>query len=160
MGLAGYYRRFIKDFRSIVKLLIDLLKKDSFTWTDSATSAFKSLQTALSSPPVLSLPDFTKPFLIETDASGKGIGAVLMQDKHLIAYISKSLGPKQQVLFIYERELLVIVYAVQKWSTYLGHAPFVIKNDQKSIKFILDQRLHTPFQQVWVSKLMGFEFEI
>lgn len=61
---------------------------------------------------------------------------------------------------IYERELLAIVYAIQKWSTYLAHGHFIIKTDQKSIKYLLEQRLNTPFQQVWMSKLMGFDFEI
>lgn len=125
-----------------------------------STIAFTQLKQALTTAPVLTLPDFDKTFVLETDASGKGIGAVLMQDNHPIAYISKSLGPRQQALSIYERELLAIVYAVQKWSTYLAHKPFVIKTDQKSIKYILEQRLNTPFQQAWVAKLMGYEFEI
>lgn len=83
---------------------------------------------------------------MEIDASDSGIVAVLMQDKHPIAYISKSLGPKQQAMSIYERELLAIVYAVQKWGAYLSHGHFIIKTDQKSIKFMLEQRLNTPFQ--------------
>lgn len=87
---------------------------------------------------VLTLPDFSKIFVLETEASRKGIGAVLMQDKHPITYLSKALGPKQQALFVYKRELFAIVYAVQKWSTYLAHAPFIIKIDQKSIKHILE----------------------
>lgn len=83
-----------------------------------------------------------------------------MQDQHPIAYSSKSLGPKQQALSIYERELLAIIYAIQKWSTYLEFAPFTIKTDQRNMKYISEQRLTTPFQQVWISKLMGFEFDI
>lgn len=71
-----------------------------------------SLQTALSTAPILDLPIFSQTFTIETDASGKGIGAVLMQDKHPISYISKSLGPRQQALSIDESELLAIVYAI------------------------------------------------
>jgi hypothetical protein len=160
LGLAGYYRRFVKDFGKLAKPLTDLLKKDSFIWSDVATTAFLTLKDALISAPVLSLPDFSKKFIVETDASGKGIGAVLMQDHHPIAYISKSLGPKQQAMSVYERELLAIVYAVQKWGSYLSHAPFIIRTDQKSIKYMLDQKLNTPFQQVWVAKLLGFDFEI
>ncbi|PNY00055.1 Ty3/gypsy retrotransposon protein [Trifolium pratense] len=160
LGLAGYYRRFVRDFGKIAKPLTDLLKKDSFIWSAEATQAFTTLKQALVSAPVLCLPDFSKKFIVETDASGKGIGAVLMQNQHPIAYISKSLGPKQQAMSVYERELLAIVYAVQKWGSYLSHAPFIIKTDQKSIKHMLDQKLNTPFQQVWVAKLLGFDFEI
>ncbi|GAU24592.1 hypothetical protein TSUD_289530 [Trifolium subterraneum] len=153
LGLAGYYRRFVQNFGTIAKPLTDLLKKDSFLWTEEATNAFNTLKHALVTAPVLALPDFSKQFVVETDASGKGIGAVLMQDQHPIAYIRKSLGPKQQAMSVYERELLAIVYAVQKWGSYLSHAPFIIKTDQKSIKYMLDQKLNTPFQQVWVAKL-------
>ncbi|MCH81746.1 Ty-3/gypsy retroelement polyprotein [Trifolium medium] len=160
LGLAGYYRRFVKDFGKIAKPLTDMLRKDCFIWSDQSTKAFEALKQALVSSPVLSLPDFTQQFIVETDASGKGIGAVLMQNRHPIAYISKSLGPRQQALSVYERELLAIVYAVQKWGSYLSHAPFVIKTDQRSIKHMLDQKLNTPFQQAWVAKLMGYDFEI
>ncbi|CAJ2678818.1 unnamed protein product [Trifolium pratense] len=160
LGLAGYYRRFVQDFGKLAKPLTDLLKKEGFVWTDNATQAFMQLKQALITAPVLSLPNFSKQFVVETDASGKGIGAVLMQEQHPVAYISKSLGPKQQAMSVYERELLAIVYAVQKWGSYLSHAPFVIRTDQKSIKHMLDQKLNTPFQQVWVAKLLGFDFEI
>lgn len=138
LGLAGYYRRFVNDFGKIAKPLIDMLKKDSFIWSDISAAAFLTLKRALISTPVLALPNFSKTFVVETDASGTGIGAVLMQDKHPIAFISKSLGPKQQAMSIYERELLAIVYAVQKWGAYLAHGPFIIKTDQKSIKFLLE----------------------
>ncbi|PNX92266.1 retrotransposon-related protein [Trifolium pratense] len=160
LGLAGYYRRFVKDFGKIAKPLTDMLKRDSFLWSSESTAAFTELKQALISAPLMRLPDFSQKFVVETDASGKGIGAVLMQQHHPIAYISKSLGPKQQAMSVYERELLAIVYAVQKWGAYLSHAPFIIKTDQRSIKHILDQKLNTSFQQAWVAKLMGFDFEI
>lgn len=124
-------------------------------WSDYATNAFKLLQSALSSAPVLSLPSFFETFTIEADASGKVIGVVLMQNQHPIPYISNALGPRHQTMSIYERELLAIVCVVQKWGAYLSHALFIIKTDQKSIKHIMEQRLHTPFQHVLVSKLMG-----
>lgn len=70
-------------------------------------------------PPVLALPDFTKPFLIETDPSGLGMGVVLMQNGHPIAFISKAFSKKNVMLSTYERELLAVVFAVQKWQHYL-----------------------------------------
>lgn len=88
LGLAGYYRRFIRNYGSISKPLIAMLKRDNFHWSSSSEDAFERLKSALQSSLVLALLNFTKPFEIETDASAIGIGFVLMQQNHPIAYIS------------------------------------------------------------------------
>lgn len=136
------------------------MKKGKYKWNDEAQSAFENLKQALSSAPVLALPDFNKAFIIETNASRFGIGAVLMQEGHLLAFLSKALGPKWQALSVYEKELLAIVTTVQKWEQYLIGHHFVVKTDQKSLKWLLQQKVSTPFQQFWLSKLMGFSYEI
>ncbi|XP_019267396.1 PREDICTED: uncharacterized protein LOC109244715 [Nicotiana attenuata] len=140
LGLAGYYRRFIQGFGTICRPLHDLLKKDSFVWTDEATTAFNSLKQALISAPVLAMPDYSKPFTVEIDASGKGIRAVLMQQRHPIAYISKSLAPRHQILSVYDRELVALTFAVTKWSHYLLGNYFIVKTDQKALKHLLEQQ--------------------
>nr|GEU62439.1 hypothetical protein [Tanacetum cinerariifolium] len=103
LGLTGYYRRFIKDYASISKPLTLLLRKNSFAWNLSAQTAFETLKVAMSQAPVLALPDFNNPFTVETDVSGMGIGAVLQQGGHPIAYLSKYLFSKHQALSTYQR---------------------------------------------------------
>ncbi|KAJ4763928.1 polyprotein [Rhynchospora pubera] len=160
MGLTGYYRRFIKHYGSISKPLTDLLKKNSFKWGPEADVAFSQLKQAMTSAPVLAMPNFHEPFTIETDASDKGLGAVLMQNKRPIAFLSKSLGPKSQALSTYEKEFLALLTAVQKWKHYLIAQPFTIKTDQISLKYLLEQRLHSTMQHKGLCKLLGLDYTV
>jgi hypothetical protein len=161
LGLAGYYRRFVRHFAVIAKTLTSLLKKDTvFVWTAEHETAFNTLKQALTQAPMLAVPDFTKKFCIETDAYKIGVGAVLMQDGHPLAYISKPLGPKTQGLSTYEKEYLAILIAVDKWRSYLLHSEFDIFIDQKSLDHLNEQRLHTPWQQRVFSKLIGLQYMI
>ena len=159
LGLTGYYRKFIKNFAGLSRPLTQLLKKNSFKWSDEAQVSFQSLKTAMIQAPVLSLPDFTKPFEVETDASGSGIGAILQQNGHPIAYLSKALAPKHQTLSTYEKEFLAVMLALEKWRGYLLDRHFIIKTDHYSLKYLLDQRITTPAQMKWLPKLMGFDYE-
>jgi hypothetical protein len=161
LGLAGYYRRFVRHFAVIAKTLTSLLKKDTvFVWTAAHETAFNTLKQALTQAPVLAVPDFTKKFCTETDACNIGVGAVLMQDGHPLAYISKPLGPKTQGLSTYEKEYLAILIAVDQWRSYLLHSEFDIFTDQKSLVHLNEQRLHTPWQQRVFSKLIGLQYRI
>lgn len=104
LGLAGYYRRFIQGFGVICKPLPDLTKTDSFKWSTTVDSTFAKLKKASTQALVLALPNVHKTFVVETDESGYGIGAVLMQG-HLIAFISKALSPRHATLIASDREL-------------------------------------------------------
>jgi RNase H-like domain found in reverse transcriptase/Reverse transcriptase (RNA-dependent DNA polymerase)/Integrase zinc binding domain/Retroviral aspartyl protease/Ty3 transposon capsid-like protein/Integrase core domain/Chromo (CHRromatin Organisation MOdifier) domain len=160
LGLTDYYRKFIKDYGLISKPLTNLLKKNAFHWGDEATTAFQKLKASMCTAPVLALPDFTKPFILETDACDKGIGAVLMQEKKPIAYLSKALEVKSQQLSTYEKEFIALLTAVQKWRHYLQGRSFVIKTDHISLKHLLEQRLNHTLQHKGLCKLLGLDYTI
>lgn len=108
LGLVGYYRKFIRHFGIMVKPLTEQLKKDQmFVWTPAHQQAFSLLKQALCSALVVALPDFSLPINIKTDASGSGVGAVVQQNDHPLAFISKALSPRNQRLTVYEKEYLV-----------------------------------------------------
>ncbi|VFQ91763.1 unnamed protein product [Cuscuta campestris] len=125
-----------------------------------ASAAFEALKTALTTAPVLRLPDFGVIFVVETDASGTGIGAVLLQHEQPVAYFSKKLGTRRLAASTYHKELYAIVEAVQKWRQYLLGREFLIRTDQRSLRELLNQVIQTPDQQLYVRKLMGFRFRI
>lgn len=146
LGLAGYYQKFVRNFGIISRPLTLLLKKDvPFVWSSEADQAFQSLKMALVSAPVLALPDFSQPFIVETNACDVGIGAVLSQQGHPIAYISKALSLKNRGLSTYEKEYLAILLAVDHWRSYLQQAKFIILTDHHSLMHLNEQRIHTPW---------------
>jgi RNase H-like domain found in reverse transcriptase len=106
------------------------------------------------------MPNFTQPFVLETDASDQGMGAVLMQEKKPVAYMSKALGTKNQALSTYENDLIALLAAVQKWRHYLQGKPFIIKTDHISLKHLLEQRLTHSLQHKGLCKLLGLEYTV
>ena len=113
LGLNGYYRKHIKHYAIISQPLTALLKKGvPFVWTVDTETAFQVLKQAPISAPILALPDFKQQFVIDTDACDVGIGAVLSQKGHPVAYVSRSLGPRNRGLSVYEKEYLAILLAV------------------------------------------------
>ncbi|WVY96197.1 hypothetical protein V8G54_028348 [Vigna mungo] len=159
-GLTGYYRRFVKEFGQIAKPLTQLLTKEGFCWTHEAQRVFDALKGVVSKLPILAVLDFSKSFTLETDASSKELGAALLQEGRPLAFWSQALSDRGQQKSVYERELMAIVLAVQKWKHYLMGSHFLIVTDQKSLKFLTDQRLLTEQQFKWASKLIGYDFEI
>ncbi|KAK9230741.1 hypothetical protein WN944_023713 [Citrus x changshan-huyou] len=147
-----------------------LLTKEGFHWTSEAESAFTQLKHALTSPPVLRLPDFSQPFVVEYDACGVGIGAIyacgvgigaiLSQNDKPVAFFSEAFKGSMLALSTYEKEMLAIVKAIRKWRPYLLGKPFIVRTDQKSLKYLMEQRITTPAQTRWLPKILGYDYTI
>jgi hypothetical protein len=144
LGLTGYYRKFVQFYGIIARPLTQLLKKGQFGWNPEAEATFVALKHAMTMTPVLGLPNFSEVFVLETDASDKGIGAVLPQNGKPLAYMSKAIGPRQRGWSVYSKEMLAIIEAIRLWRPYLLGRRFQIWTGQKSLKFFLEQRVVTP----------------
>ena len=140
--------------------LTDLLKLKVFTWNQNANTTFTQFKNIITTPPLLHLPDFTIPFVVETNASNSAIRAVLSQAGHPIAFSSKKLCPKKQNISVYVKEMLAITESVKKWRHYLIENHFQIITDHQSLRRLLTSACHTPEQQKWASRLIGYNFDI
>jgi hypothetical protein len=160
LGLTGYYRKFVKNYGKIAAPLTALLKNNSFTWTPATAQAFQTLKMAMCTTLVLALPDFTKTFVMECDASGKGISAVLMQEGRPLAFTNNKLSERNMGKPIYEKEMLAILHVIELWHPYLLGQCFQIKTNHQSLKYFLEQRISSQEQQKWVTKLFGYDYEI
>jgi hypothetical protein len=138
LGLASYYRKFVRDFARRAEPLNQLLRSDTpFVWTDSTDAAFKDLKEALTSTPVLAQPDFGRTFQLYTDASNTALGAVLEQDGHPICYASRSLNQNERNYSATERECLAVLWAIAKFRKYLLGRRFTVFTDHHSLKWLL-----------------------
>ncbi|KAL1351883.1 hypothetical protein AAHE18_06G126600 [Arachis hypogaea] len=136
-GLVGFYRRFVKKFSTIDAPLTEVIKKDvGFKWEREQDIAFHTLKDCLCSAPILVLPNFDKTFEIECDASGIGIGAVLMQEKQAIAFFSEKLNLAQRKYSTYDKKLYALVWALEVWQHYLLPKEFVIHTNHESLKHL------------------------
>lgn len=160
LGLTGYYRMFIKGYGIICIPLFDALRKNAFEWSSAQDEAFNKLKQIMITAPVLALPDFTQPFILETDASGNGIGAVLMQAGKPLAYFSKTLGPRAVAASVYDKEAIAILEALKKWKHYFASSKLIIRTDQQSLKYIQEHRLVEGIQHKLLVKLLGFDYVI
>jgi hypothetical protein len=160
LGKCTYYRKFFKGFFQLCAPLTDLTKKGAFKWSEEAQATMEKMKKVMSTCLVLALSDFGLPFTLECDASGEGIGAVLMQNRHPLAYESQQLRGPELLYNIYDKEMLAIMHALSKFWQYLVGAWFVVKSEHNSLKYLLEQKDLNESQQKWVSKIQAYDFDI
>jgi hypothetical protein len=165
LGFACYLRRFVKGYAGIVRPMANLLRKNApFDWCSSCETSFSRLKIALSTPPVLAIPDFSDgapPFHVWSDASGFAIGAVLMQAERVIAYTSRSLTPAEKNYGVGEQELLAVVHALTVWRCYLegGAHPVQIFTDHAPNTFLPTKTNLSRRQARWSEYLQRFDLD-
>jgi hypothetical protein len=157
-GLATFYRRFVKNFSTIVAPITECLKKGKFQWNSDAEQSFLLIKEKLTTAPVLALPNFDKLFEVETDASYVGIGAVLSQEGRPIAFYSEKLSEARKKWSTYELELYAVVQALRHWRHYLIQREFVLYTDHQALKFINSQTNISRMHARWVASLQEFTF--
>ncbi|XP_057747508.1 uncharacterized protein LOC130966707 [Arachis stenosperma] len=165
LGHAGFYRRFIKDFSKIAKPLSNLLAADTpFVFDTQCLQAFETLKAKLVTAPVISAPDWALPFELMCDASDHTIGAVLGQRHnkllHVIYYASRVLNDAQKNYTTTEKELLAVVYAIDKFRSYLVGSKVIVYTDHAALKYLLTKQDSKPRLIRWVLLLQEFDIEI
>ena len=162
LGMLGFYRQYVRDYARISIPMTNQLRSKSkdISWGESQQQSFKALKGALAAAPVLDIVDPNEPFVLETDANGDAIGAVLMQGRRPIAFESKKLDCAQRNYSAYERELLAIVHALKKWRHYLYGATFEVRTDHESLKWLSNQKELTGRKARWTQILQEFDLQL
>ncbi|KAI3451450.1 hypothetical protein Pfo_008115 [Paulownia fortunei] len=159
LGLANYYRRFVKGYSEIARPLTDLTRKmETWNWSPQCQAAFDNLKRAIITYPVLALPDLSKPFVVETDASDIALGGVLIQDGHPVAFESRKLKDVEKRYPAHEKELLAVVHCLRQWRHYLLGLPFVVRTDNTAVSHFMTQPKLTGKQARWQELLSEFSF--
>ncbi|XP_026384542.1 uncharacterized protein LOC113280104 [Papaver somniferum] len=159
-GLASFYRIFVRNFSTIAAGLTDCLKCDTFEWTEEADKSFNLLKEKLCSAPVLYMPNFDKPFEIHCDISVVGIGVVLSQEGHPVAYYSEKNSDTRKKWSTYELELIALVQALKNWHPYLIQSEFVFNTDNQALKFLKTSAKVNRMHDRWLSTINQYTFSI
>ena len=165
IGMISYYRKFIPAFSTIISPLTNLLRKNvRFQWTNTCEEAFQEVKNCLVSAPILDCPNFDEEFILQTDASSYGIGAVLTQfynnREHVICYISRTLSRTERLYSATERELLSVIWSVEKLRCYLDCTKFKVITDHYSLKWL--HNIKDPQGRLgrWCLRLQQFNFDV
>ena len=167
LGLTGYYCRFIPNYATVAQPLTKLTSKEycnNFVWTDECTAAFDKLKQLLCSAPILCYPDFDREFILQTDASDVGLGAVLSQidksgNEHVVAYASKTLSPREKNYSTTEKEAFAIQFGTQHFRVYLLGRKFTISTDHSALSWLHSVEPKGRIAR-WLMDLQEFDFEV
>ena len=165
VGLCTYYRRFVQSFSDVARPLHELTEKGHlFQWTKACEDSFQQLKDALVSAPVLAYPRTKEPFVLDTDASNVGVGAVLSQvhdgEERVIAYYSHALSRPERNYCTTRRELLAIVRAIENFHPYLYSRQFTVRTDHASLQWLLTFKNREGQMARWLEKLQTYDFHI
>ena len=166
LGLVGYYRRFIPAFANIAQDLFELLKKDvSYEWSDGCNQSFKNLKAALMTTPVLRYLDFSKPFILFTNASLSALGVVLLQNNEEgidrpIANFSRTLNKHKRNYTVTEKECLAVLFGINESRPYIYGTRFKVVTDHSSLRWLLNLKDPDGRLARWAVKLQSYDFEI
>ena len=168
LGVTGYYRKFIPNFATVAAPLTDLIRKNrpnQVVWTSTCDKAFTELKKQLCSDPVLKSPDFDRAFILQTDASNRGVGAVLSQiddngEEHPVAYFSRKLLEREEKYSTIEKECLAIKLAIQAFRVYLLGKPFTIQTDHRSLEWLDRLKENNARLTRWSLALQPYKFTV
>ena len=165
LGFCSYYRRFVKNFAGVTKPLTCLTQAEvPFVWDEPCRSSFQKLKDVMTSAPVLAFPDLSKPFIVDCDASGHAIGAVLSQEhdgrEHAVSYFSQTLSRQERNYCATRRELLAVLRSISHFHQYLYGKEFCLRTDHAALTWLTS--FHRPEGQLarWLEKLQSYNFKI
>ncbi|GFY36563.1 retrovirus-related Pol polyprotein from transposon opus [Trichonephila clavipes] len=162
LGMSQWYAKFIKNYADICEPLYNLkrkLKRFIYIWLIEAQKAFDAVNAAITKAPVLKFPDFKKPFELFTDASSIGVGAVLNQEQRPVVFASRTLNAAERNYTVTERECLAVVWALNKFRTYLGSLPIKVITDHAALTYLTTGKNLSNRMIRWALKLAEFNIE-
>ncbi|XP_022864288.1 uncharacterized protein LOC111384260 [Olea europaea var. sylvestris] len=159
-GLASFYRRFIRNFSTLIAPITECLKGRDFQWTEEAEASFQLIKQKITEAPVLALPNFEKVFEVNCDASGVGIGGVLSQEGRPVAFFSEKLSGSKKNYSTYDLEFYAIVQTLKHWRHYLVQREFILVTDHEALKYINGQHKLSRRHAKWARYLQEFTFTL